>query len=52
MASSRLAQPGGLTVSENAGVHLLARHVGLTDADLAARLSSQPGITAASTFTT
>ena len=51
-AFSRLAQPGGLTVSENAGGHLLARHVGLSEADLAARLSSQPGITAASTFAT
>lgn len=36
-AFSRLAQPGGLMVSEDAGGHLLARHVGLTDADLAAR---------------
>ena len=51
-AFSRLAQPGGLTVSENAGGHLLGKHVGLSDADLAARLSSQPGITAASTFAT
>ena len=51
-AFSRLAQPGGLTVSENAGGHLLARHVGLTEADLAARLSSQRGISAASTFAT
>jgi RHS repeat-associated protein len=49
---SRLAQPGGLTGSENAGGHLLARHVSLTDADLAARLSSQSGITTASTFAT
>ena len=49
---SRLAQPGGLMVSEKAGGHLLARHVGLSEADLAARLSSQRGITAASSFTT
>jgi hypothetical protein len=36
--------------SENAGGHLLARHVGRTAADLAARLSSEQGIKAASTF--
>ncbi|MBL9167633.1 MAG: hypothetical protein JNN07_07820, partial [Verrucomicrobiales bacterium] len=51
-AFSRLAQPGGLTVSENAGGHLLARHVGQTEAQLGARLSAQPGIPAASTFVT
>jgi len=51
-AFSRLAEPGGLTVSENAGGHLLERHVGLSDADLAARLSSQPQLKNVSTFAT
>ena len=47
-----LKPAGGLMASENAGGHLLARHVGLSEADLAARLSSQRGITAASSFAT
>lgn len=42
---------GGLATHENAGGHLLALHVGHTDAQLAARLSSQPRISGASTFT-
>jgi hypothetical protein len=48
--TSRLVPGGGLAGHEALGGHTLARHVGLTDADLAARLSSQPGISAASTF--
>jgi len=51
-AASRLAPGGGLMASENAGGHLLARHLGLSEADLAARLASQPGIPTASTFAT
>lgn len=35
---------------ELAGGHLIARHVGLTDAQLIGRLAQQPRITAASTF--
>ena len=34
-----------------AGGHALARHMGLTDADLLERLSAQPGISGASSFT-
>jgi RHS repeat-associated protein len=41
---------GRLRASENAGGHLLARHVGKTEADLAARLAANPGMKAASTF--
>jgi len=52
---SELAESGGLSVSEAAGGHLLAKHVGLlnnglTDVQLAARLASQPRILAVSTF--
>ncbi|MBX9582739.1 MAG: SEC-C domain-containing protein [Gemmataceae bacterium] len=36
---------------EAAGGHLIARHVGKTDADLAARLAAEPRISGASTFT-
>jgi len=45
-----LLLPSPLTASENLGGHTIARHVGRTDADLAARLASQRGIRAASTF--
>ena len=48
--ASRIVPGGGLAAHENAGGHLLARHVGRTEADLAARLVSQPRIPAASTF--
>ena len=46
------AAAGGLNLAahEAAGGHLLARHVGKTGAELAARLAAQPGIPAASTF--
>jgi Bacterial CdiA-CT RNAse A domain len=48
-----VAAPGILlTSSEAAGGHLIARHVGKTAADLAARLVSEPRIPAASTFNT
>jgi hypothetical protein len=44
---------GGVNLSghEAAGGHLIARHIGQSEAQLAARLSAQPGIRAASTFT-
>jgi len=47
---SRIVPGGGLQAHEAAGGHLIARHVGKTDADLSARLNSQPNISAASTF--
>ena len=40
--SSRLVPGGGLTAHENAGGHTLARHVGLTVAQLASRLANEP----------
>ena len=51
-AFSRLSPGGGLMTSENAGGHLLAKHVGQSEAQLAARLSAEPRISAASTFAT
>ena len=42
----------GLATHEAAGGHLLAQHVGWTDAELAARLAREPRIAAASTFST
>jgi len=50
--ASRLGIPGGLVASERAGGHLLARHVGLSSMGLQARLASDPGLRAASTFVT
>ena len=49
-ASSRLVPGGGLMAHEGAGGHLLARHLGQTDAQLSARLAAQPRLPAASTF--
>jgi hypothetical protein len=49
-ALSRIVPGGGLATHEAAGGHLLARHVGKTEAELSARLSAQPRIPAASTF--
>lgn len=40
-----------LSRDEAEGGHTLARHVGKTDADLAARLKAEPDISAASTYT-
>ena len=48
---SRLVPGGGLLSHELAGGHTLIRHVGLSDADLLARLAKDPGIAGASTFT-
>lgn len=47
---SHLVPGGGLAAHEAAGGHLLARHVGRAEADLAARLAAQPRLGAASTF--
>jgi hypothetical protein len=41
---------GGLIAHERAGGHLLARHVGVRDTQLAARLNADPRISAASSF--
>jgi hypothetical protein len=43
--------PRDLAADEARGGHTLARHVGLSDADLVARLGREAGISAASTFT-
>jgi hypothetical protein len=40
-----------LAADESAGGHTLARHVGRSDAELAARLAAEPGLAAASAFT-
>ena len=40
-----------LSNDESQGGHTLARHVGRSDADLAARLKAEPDISAASTYT-
>lgn len=50
--ASRLALGGGLLAHETAGGHLLARHVGQTEAQLASRLASNSRLSAASTFST
>lgn len=42
---------GGLAAHEARGGHLIARHVGKTDAELLQRLKDNPKITGASTFT-
>ena len=49
-AFSRIVPGGGLAAHEAAGGHLLARHVGQTEAALSARLAAQPRISAASSF--
>jgi len=48
-AASRIVPGGGLAAHEGAGGHLLARHVGKAEADLAARLTAEPRLRAAST---
>ncbi|HEY1091362.1 MAG TPA: RNase A-like domain-containing protein [Burkholderiaceae bacterium] len=47
---SDIVPGGGLAAHEAAGGHLIARHVGQTETALAARLTAQPRIGAASTF--
>ena len=49
-APNRIVPGGGLQAHEAAGGHLISRHIGKSDADLGARLSSQPNIKAASSF--
>jgi hypothetical protein len=41
---------GGLAAHEVAGGHTIAKHVGQTEAQLAAKLAAEPNISAASTF--
>jgi filamentous hemagglutinin len=48
--NSPIVPGGGLQAHEAAGGHLIARHVGKTNADLTARLNAQPNINAASSF--
>jgi Bacterial CdiA-CT RNAse A domain/Pre-toxin TG len=48
--SSPIAPGGGLAAHEAKGGHLIAKHVGKTDAELLQRLKDDPKITGASTF--
>jgi RHS repeat-associated protein len=48
--STRLVPGGGLAAHEAAGGHLLARHVGQTEAQLFQRLAAEPQIATASSF--
>ena len=48
--ASRIVPGGGLTAHERAGGHLIAKHIGLTDAQLAARLAAEPRISGSSSF--
>ena len=47
---SRIVPGGGLQASENAGGHLLLKHVGQTESQLLSRLNAEPGIRGASSF--
>ncbi|MCF4998995.1 RHS repeat protein, partial [Pseudomonas syringae] len=47
---SKIVPGGGLAAHEAQGGHLIAKHVGRTDAQLAQRLRNEPNIPAASTF--
>ena len=49
-AFSEIALGGGLATHEAAGGHLLAKHVGQTEAQLLERLAQEPGITGSSSF--
>ncbi len=48
---SHVASGRDLAADEAHGGHTLKKHVGRSDAELAARLRSEPGISAASTYT-
>ena len=48
----KIAPAGILTTHENAGGHIIRKHVGRTDEQLLARLESEPNIPASSTFNT
>jgi Bacterial CdiA-CT RNAse A domain len=50
-AASPLVPGGGLSSHELSGGHTISRHIGKTDADLAARLMAEPRISGASSFT-
>jgi hypothetical protein len=47
---SQLSQGGGLQVSENAGGHLIARHIAKSEQSLFARLAAEPHISGSSSF--
>ncbi|MCW1246610.1 RHS repeat protein, partial [Pseudomonas sp. SAICEU22] len=47
---SEIVPGGGLAAHEARGGHLIAKHVGRTDAQLAQRMEAEPNIPAASTF--
>ncbi|WP_336355914.1 RHS repeat-associated core domain-containing protein [Pseudomonas granadensis] len=47
---SEIVPGGGLATHETQGGHLIIKHVGRTDAQLAQRLQAEPNIPAASTF--
>ncbi|MFH0024919.1 RNase A-like domain-containing protein, partial [Pseudomonas fluorescens] len=47
---SEIVPGGGLATHEAQGGHLIIKHVGRTDAQLAQRLQAEPNIPAASTF--
>lgn len=47
---SKITPGGGLTAHESAGGHTLARHVGLTEIELAKRLATQITLPRASSF--
>jgi hypothetical protein len=47
---SRLSPGGGLQAHENAGGHLLDKHVGKTEFDLQSRLAAEPKISGSSSF--
>ena len=49
-SSAPAAPRAELAAQERAGGHLLTRHVGLTEEQLARRLEAEPGISAASSF--
>jgi len=48
---NNLVPGGGLTAHESAGGHTLARHLGLTETELANRLTAQIALPRASSFT-
>ena len=49
-AHSVIVQGGGLAAHEFAGGHLIARHIGQSEADMAARLAASPGMDRVSNF--
>lgn len=49
-AATRIVPGGGLATHEALGGHLLARHIALTEAQLASRLTTRSTLKAASTF--